>query len=391
MKRYFKFILLFVLVAALPGCHGVEPDPDPTPAPTPQPPVVVTYSVKDVKDMTLREKVGQLFIIRPEALASDGKTTVSGTARNFFSNYPCGGFCLYAQNITDPNQLSAFNSALHGLGNYPLLAIDEEGGTVARIAKNAAFGVPKFESMYAIGSTGNSKEAYNAGSTIGSYLFNYDFDVDFAPVADVFSNPNNTVIGKRSFSSDPQVAASMSSQFLLGLRSCKVEGCLKHFPGHGDTETDTHYGYAESLKTWEQMQDCEMIPFKKGIENGARLIMTAHISVPNVTGDSTPSTLSKKVLTELLRGELGFKGIIVTDGIEMGAIANQYDVVDACVLAIEAGADILLVPSSYAKAFDGVVAAVESGRIPEERLNESVDRILTLKRDILRSRGLLKQ
>lgn len=391
MNRYLRALLYAALAVFLAACHEVEPEPEPTPSPVPPQPVVLTYSVKEVKDLSTREKVGQLFVIRPEALGSDAKTALSAGAKAFFDKYPCGGFCLYAANITDPAQLASFNTALHGLANYPLLAIDEEGGSVARIAKNAAFGVRKYDSMYAIGSSGNVNEAYTAGTTIGGYLLEYSFDVDFAPVADVFSNPNNTVIGKRSFSSDPGVAAKMSTQFLLGLKNRKVEGCLKHFPGHGDTDTDTHTGYAESLKTWEQMKECEMIPFISGIENGARLIMSAHISVPNVTGDSTPSTLSKKVLTELLRGELGYKGIIVTDGIEMGAISNQYDVVDACVLALEAGADILLVPSSYAKAFDGVVAAVESGRIPMERLDESVGRILSLKRDILKNRGILKQ
>lgn len=331
--------------------------------------------------------------IRPETLEG---TTVPRTGfdakyKEKFDKYPVGGFTLFAANISSPGQTELFTDNLHAFANYPLLCIDEEGGTVARIARNALFGVIKYESMYSVGSTGNSVEAFMAGQNIGEYLYKYHFDVDFAPVADVFTNPNNKVIGKRAFSSDPNVAAEMSSQFLLGLKDKKVEGCLKHFPGHGDTDTDTHTGYAETLKSWNELLECEMIPFKKGIESGARVIMTAHVAAPNITGDSTPASLSQLMLTEKLRKELGYKGIIITDAIEMGAIAKNYSIGDACLLAIEAGVDILLLPLSLDEVFDTITKAVESGRITEKRIDESVERILQLKRDILKSRGQLAE
>lgn len=395
-NKHWSFLaisLAFMLVA----CGGnVDPDPvpepEPTPTPTPEPEEVV-YKIQDLSELTLKEKIGQMINIRPETLEGStvARTGFDTKYRALFEKYPVGGFTLFAANIVSPAQTEMFTNELHKFANYPLLCIDEEGGSVARIARNSLFGVIKYDSMYLVGSSGNSVEAFMAGQNIGEYLLKYNFDVDFAPVADVFTNPNNKVIGKRAFSSDPNVAAEMSSQFLLGLKKQKVEGCLKHFPGHGDTDTDTHTGYAETLKTWNELLDCEMIPFKKGIEAGARVIMTAHVATPNITGDTTPASLSPVMLTEKLRKELGYKGIIITDAIEMGAISKNYSVGEACLLAIEAGVDILLLPLTLEEVFTEITKAVESGRISEKRIDESVERILQLKRDILKSRNQLAQ
>ena len=169
-----------------------------------------------------------------------------------------------------------------------------------------------------------------------------------------------------------------------------MEGCLKHFPGHGDTQADTHYGYAESLKTWPEISDCEMVPFRKGIETGAQLIMTAHVCLPNVTGEVIPSTLSPLILKEKLRGELGFKGIIITDSMGMGAITQQFSPEEAAISALEAGCDIILDPADYVSAFEAVVSAVESGRLSMEQIDERVGRVLALKKRILQKRGQLK-
>ena len=361
--------------------------------PVPPKPEVSKYSVKPLSEMTLREKVGQLFNIRPEVLSpgTSGYVTKGTQAmKDAFKEYPCGGVTIFAGNITNPSQLKNLTSFLHDLDNYPLLCIDEEGGRVARIAKNSQFNVPKYQSMEAVGNTGDPANAYSVGDAIGTYLLSYGLDVDLAPVSDVNTNPLNVVIGDRAFGSDPQLVGSMVSEYLKGLKNSKVEGCLKHFPGHGDTSTDSHYGYAESLKTWPELVDCEMIPFRKGIEAGTKLIMTAHISLPNVTGGAVPSTLSPLILQEKLRGELGYKGIIITDSMGMGAITKEYSAGDAAVLALEAGVDILLDPEDFRAAFDAVVDAVEKGRISMSMLNEKVSRILELKKSILQSRGLLK-
>ncbi len=261
---------------------------------------------------------------------------------------------------------------------------------MARIANNNQFNVTKYASMAAVGATGDPKNGYEAGNNIGAYLALYGFDVDFAPVSDVNTNPDNVVIGDRAFGSSPQLVADFASQFLLGLQKNTVEGCLKHFPGHGDTKADTHYGYAESLKTWAEISSCEMIPFRKGIETGTQLIMTAHICLPNVTDESIPSTLSPMILQEKLRGELGYKGIIITDSMGMGAITQEYSPEEAAIRALEAGCDIILDPADYVSAFEAVVSAVESGRLTMAQIDERVSKVLALKKRILERRGQLK-
>ena len=244
-----------------------------------------------LQKMTLREKVGQLFYVRPECLdttihfnlvstvdnsADDIKKiklqAVNATMLGVNEKYPVGGIILYAHNIEDEAQLSAFIPQIRALKGSPLLCIDEEGGRVARIGNNENFQVEKFESMGAIGATGDAQNAYHCGNTIGTYLKKYGFDIDFAPVADVNTNPENIVIGARAFSDDPEVAAPMVVNYLQGLKDAGITGCIKHFPGHGDTKADTHFGYAQSLKTWEQMTGCEMITFKAGIQWGTQLI-----------------------------------------------------------------------------------------------------------------------
>ncbi len=354
--------------------------------PTPIPPDPVEQRLAE---MTLREKVGQLFIIRPEALRSDmgdmhdvvdnAMTQLTSDMTATDNAYPAGGIILFAHNILDPNQITTFTKQLHTLPDDPLLCIDEEGGRVARIGRNPAFDVPHFESMGAVGATGNPDEAQNAGTEIGSYLRYFGFDIDFAPVADVNTNPNNVVIGNRAFSDDPVVAAKMVVAFLTGLSNKRVVGCLKHFPGHGDTQADTHYGYAETQKTWNDLLNCEMVTFMAGIRAGAPFIMTAHIAAPNVTGNSDPATMSSVILKDKLRGELGFNGIIITDAMEMGAITRQYSNSQATVGAIKAGVDILLCPLNYKEAFDALVEAVQRGEITEARIDESVRRILRVK------------
>ena len=347
---------------------------------------------EQLQKMTLREKVGQLFFVRPEALDTTihwkayadlpafELQAVNDCMKGVNEKYPVGGIILYAWNIKDEAQLKQFMSQLKALNGQPLMCIDEEGGRVARIANNENFHVKKYESMSAIGATGDPKNAYECGNTIGTYLTHYGFDIDFAPVADVNTNPDNIVIGARSFSDNPAVAAPMVTNYLQGLKDAGITGCIKHFPGHGDTKADTHYGYARSMKTWDELKDCEMVTFKAGIAWGCQLIMTAHIGLPNVTGSDIPSTMSPIILQDKLREELGYQNIIITDGMEMGSITQQYSSGEAAVASILAGVDIVLGPKDFVKAFDAVIKAVENGTISEERINQSVRRILKLKK-----------
>ena len=391
MKQIKLWMISIILTSGF-GLVSCTNDDDPV-APTP-----VDEVEAQLQKMTLREKVGQMFYVRPECLdttihfnlpsgidesADDIREiklqAVNATMKGVNEKYPVGGIILYAHNIKDEAQLARFIPEIRALKGSPLLCIDEEGGRVARIANNDNFNEKKYESMGAIGATGDPQNAYECGNTIGTYLRRYGFDIDFAPVADVNTNPENIVIGQRAFSDDPAVAAPMVTNYLQGLKDAGVTGCIKHFPGHGDTKSDTHYGYAQSMKTWDEMLGCEMTTFKAGIAWGCQLIMTAHIAAPNVTGSDVPSTMSPVILQDKLRGELGYQNIIITDAMEMGAITQQYNCAEATVGCIQAGVDIVLGPQNFVQAFDAVIAAVNNGTITEERINQSVRRILKLK------------
>lgn len=345
-----------------------------------------------LKNMTLKEKIGQMFYVRLESLDTTihWKTyadlqenpmhDLNKTIRDVNAKYPIGGLILYAWNIKDKPQLAKLISDIRALNGKPLLCIDEEGERIARIAKNENFDVEVIGPMADIGKTGDPKNAYHAGNVIGTYLTKYGFDIDFAPVADVNTNPDNIIIGDRAFSDKPEVAAPMVVSYLQGLKDAGVTGCVKHFPGHGDTKTDTHFGYASTQKTWAEMLQCEMVTFKAGIDWGCQLIMTAHIGTPNVTGSDVPATMSSVILQDKLRGELGYQNIIITDGMEMGAITTQYSSEEAAVNSIKAGVDIVLGPKNFVPAFEAVLKAVEKGTITEERINQSVRRILKMKK-----------
>ena len=353
-----------------------------------------------ILDMTLEEKVGQLFIIRPDQLdatlscetvhssSAPGSGKLTDAMRETLRQYPAGGFALFKKNIRSPEQLRRFTAELRGACPVkPLMAIDEEGGMIARIAnaKDKAgkylFDVPRFESMEALGKTGDVRSARDAASAIGKYLGEYGFNMDFAPDADVNTNPDNIVIGNRAFGSDPELVARMAGGYLDGLHERGIAGSVKHFPGHGDTTADPHTGYVAIEKTWDELLKRELIPFVANLDK-ADSVMTAHITLKNVTTDGLPATLSKELVTGKLRGELGYGGVIVTDAMMMGAIVQSYPSGEAAVMALEAGNDILLLPWDYREAFNGVLAAVREGRISEARLDESVRRILNLKRGL---------
>lgn len=398
----FSSVWMLVLAGLLSGCNPPTPDP-PKPNPEPQDTTVIPdplFPPEDVvgdidsllETMSIREKVGQMFYVRPECLdttidmqgdyVSVRLQAVNEVMKKVSERYPVGGIILYAHNIQDGTQLTKFVREIRELPGSPLLCIDEEGGRVARIANNPNFNVPKFNSMAAIGASGDTTKAYNCGKSIGGYLHRYGIDINFAPVADVNTNPDNIVIGNRAFSDNPNVAAPMVRNYLQGMKEQGVTGCIKHFPGHGDTQNDTHYGYAQTMKTWDQMLGCEMIPFMAGINWGCRLVMTAHIACPNVTGSDVPSTMSSIILQDKLRGELGYNNLIITDAMEMGAITQQYSPEEASVGCIIAGVDLVLGPQQFTRAFNAVVKAVEDGTISEERIDESVRKILQLKKDI---------
>ena len=366
--------------------------------------LVFSLSAAEVADimqkMSLRDKICQLFVISPEYLNPQllqkerdlkkniGLTELTQSEKSYYKRFPAGGFVIFAKNIIEPEQLAHLTEQLHSLTSAhittpdispftkPLIFVDEEGGKVTRIANNNNFDVPVFDNMYTIN---DSAFARKVGESIGEYLQAYNIDIDFAPVADVNTNPENPVIGERAFSSNPVLAGKLAFAMYDGLASQSIGGCLKHYPGHGDTKTDTHLGYAETTKTWQQLLNCELLPFIYGINNSVSMIMTAHISAPAVTNDKTPASLSAYLIDQKLRTELHYDGLIITDSLSMKAITSNYSSGEAAVQAFLAGNDFLLLPEDYEQAFSSIYMALKHGLITESRLNESVERIIRYK------------
>lgn len=337
-----------------------------------------------LEEMTLEEKIAQLFVITPESLTGVGKVVHGGeTTKTAIQNYPVGGLIYFTQNIQSKEQfiqmIQQTQSFMQERAKMKaFIAIDEEGGTVARISGNPNTGVPALSSMNQIGASGDSNQAYEIGERIGEYLSEFQINLDFAPVADI-ANLQGSIMLERSFGTDAQLVGNMVAAQVKGFKEKNMICVLKHFPGLGYTMSDTHLGYVKTDRTKEEMQQCEFIPFEKGIEAGADIVMVGHVSAPNLTGDNTPSSLSQTVITDILRAELGFEGLVVTDALSMKGVSAYYTSDQAAIKALEAGVDILLMPQDFKTAYNGVLKAVKDGTITEERINQSVYRILKLK------------
>lgn len=340
-------------------------------------------------NMTAEEKVLQLFMITPEALTGYETVTRAGdSTKEAVLEYPVGGIIYFSGNLKEPEQVRTMlenTRQFYKEAGYPapFLGVDEEGGTVARIGRQSAFSAEQVEDMRSIGDGGDIQEAERVGRIIGSYLSELGFTLDFAPVADVLTNPENQVIGRRSFGSDPDLVADFAMAEAKGLEESGVWAVLKHYPGHGATLGDSHQGYAYTDKTLDELMEAELVPFQKGIQEGIRFIMAGHISVPSVIGEEVPCSLSSYMITDVLREKMGYDGIVVTDAMNMGAVCQRYDSAEAAVLALQAGVDLILMPEDFRSAYEGVLAAVETGELTENRIEESVRRILYVKNTVL--------
>lgn len=338
--------------------------------------------------MTLEQKVAQLFIVTPEALVEGvSQVTQAGDmTREGVTAHPVGGIVYFAQNLLDPEQtttmLANVKQFYADAGNAaPFIAVDEEGGTVVRVADNEAFGAQDVGDASALGSAGDTEAAKRAAEQIADYLMPLGFNLDFAPVADVVDPLRSDTMGLRSFSSDAAVAADMVRAEVEGFRDKKMLCCAKHFPGIGAAAGDSHEGAITIEATNEELETVDLVPFRAAIEAGVPMIMVGHVSLPNIVGDSTPAPLSSAVVQGMLRDSLGYTGIIVTDSLSMGAITDYYTPAEAAVAALKAGCDIPLMPERLDEAYQGVLSAVQEGELTEERLDESLTRILTAKQE----------
>lgn len=327
--------------------------------------------------MTLEEKVAQLFVVQPgtiDELCEDGVDPLT--------KYPVGGFLYMGYHIDNPDQTRAMladakQRSLDITGIPAFLCVDEEGGTVARVAGNPAFGIDDVGDMQAIGETGDVSAARNAAEYIGSYLADLGFNVDFAPVADLADGGDS--MAWRSFGTNVDLTSDMVKAQVEGFTQTGMLCSVKHFPGIGGIEEDSHETGIFNHHTLDELRATTLKPFAAGIEAGAPFVMVGHLSTPEATGDDTPASLSRKWLTDVLREEMGFEGITITDSLGMGAVYDRYSQSEVGVLAILAGADMLLNPPDFEAMYQGILDAVESGDLPEDRIDESVRRILRVK------------
>lgn len=332
-----------------------------------------------ISEMTLEEKVAGLFIVTPESITGVETAVQAGDGtKKALEQYPVGGLIYFTKNIKSEDQIKKMVENSVSYCKFPMfIAVDEEGGDVSRLAEGLK--LDNVGDMADIGSTGDTTKAYEAMKTVGTYMSSYGFNLNFAPVADVLTNGDNTSIGDRSFGSDTTVVSGMVTSAMNGLEEAGVTACIKHFPGLGDASEDTHNGLTVIDKSLEELKQTELVPFIFAIENGANMIMVGHMSLPQVAGDNTPATMSKEVISDLLRSELGFNGVVITDAMNMGAITEYYSADEAAIRALKAGADMILMPEDFEAAYEGVIAAVKDGTISEDRINDSLKRVFRIK------------
>ncbi len=385
MKKLLLFLLV-IIISVTAGCKSIPVETVP-PENTQQHPEENLDKPEEppekdeIKELlaglSLAEKIGQMVIVGFDGTVPDAEL------KRMISDNHIGGLIFFGRNIKDGQQLLALVNDIteHNSSNsIPLfLAVDEEGGSVTRLPRDNI----RFPPASEIGGQDDPVLAFANGQAIGTKLTSYGFNLNFAPVLDILSNPENKVIGDRSFGAYPGLVARMGVATMSGLQSTGVVPVIKHFPGHGDTRADSHYQLPVVVLGREQLERFELVPFKEAISAGADAVMAAHIKYPELDESGLPATLSPAILGGLLRDDLGFNGVIITDDLEMGAITKHYSIKEAALQAVLAGADIILICHSAARqqdALDALHEAIDSGKLSVTRLDESVERIIRLKK-----------
>ena len=369
MKKLFCFLFVLLFIAS--GCNKEINTPN-------RESDKENRIEEQLKEMSLEEKIGQMLIVSYEG------TSVTEELFSLLNQVKPGGFILFSNNFSDYEQTQKLIADIKSTSEIPMfISIDQEGGRVQRIKNLSDQEITIIPPMYEIGLTRDEDFAYQVGKVIGEELRVFDINMDFAPVLDIYSNPNNTVIGDRSFGTTSDIVSTMAISLASGLQDTGVISVYKHFPGHGDTLEDSHDTLPIVTKTKEELMNFELIPFIQAIENGAEAIMVGHIAVPSITKDNTPATLSKVLIQDLLKDELGFQGLVITDGLNMKSLTNLYSQEEIYINAILAGVDILLMPEFSLNTIEIIKNAVLNGEISEERIDDAVTKILTLKHEKL--------
>lgn len=393
-----KWILLAAVIVTALAAAGIflyfrfiaQPSVDPPPYQAPaetaaseeaetQAPAESLSAIVDayIESMSEREKLCQLFIVTPEVLTGvDGVTLAGEQTKSSLESYPVGGIVYFADNLIDGDQTRTMIANSQSYSRTPLfIAVDEEGGIVARCAER--LGTTALENMFTYRSQGTAT-AYENAKTIASDIRGFGFNLDFAPVADVWTNPENTVIAERAYSDSYEEAAELVASAVRGFNENGVTATLKHFPGHGDTYEDSHDGLAYLAKTAEELKSGELLPFKSGIEAGAGMVMIGHLVVEDMDAEK-PATLSPVVVPTLLRQELGYDGVTVTDSMSMGAILENYGYDEIVKGFFDADIDMILCPDDLDSYLDAMENALSDGSITMAQIDAKLRRIITLK------------
>ncbi len=368
MKK--KFIILFIfIITILTGCSNNK-----------------KVSNKDFEKLSIEEKVNY----KMDNLSIDEKIAqmlivyyigdeYDENLSNIIKEVKPGGFILMSDNITTYDRTLNFVKGMQNDSDIPMIiSTDEEGGSVQRIKGIRDISVTDIPYMYYLGQTKDKNLAYKVGEIIANELRTIGVNLTYAPVMDIYSNPNNTVIGKRSFGSDPNTVYDMATSLKNGIEDNLVNTCIKHFPGHGDTETDSHFEIPIINKTLDELENSDLLPFIKSI-NDTNMIMVGHIALPKITNSSIPASLSKEIVTDLLKNKYNYKGLVITDALNMGSLTNNYSDKEIYTMAINAGVDLLLMPNGSKNAIKYIKEAIDDEEIDINTINESVRKILTYK------------
>lgn len=374
-KKFYVTVTLLLIFTLFIGCgldisKSKKPDIETKPEPE-----SVDSIAEQLDKLTLDEKIGQMLIFGIDGYDINESTKI------LIDKYKVGGFIIMGNNVQSSTQLRKLLNSLkvqNSKNSIPLfLSVDEEGGRVSRMPKE----FNNFPTNKAIGKINSKEFSYNVGSTIAEQISAFGFNMDFAPVLDINSNPKNPIIGDRSFGSNAEVVSNLGVDTMKGIQSRNVIPVIKHFPGHGDTSVDSHKGLPSVNNDLNRLESLEFIPFSKAIEEGADVVMIAHILLKKID-EKNPSSMSRTIITDILRDKLKFQGVVITDDMTMGAIMKNYKIGDAAIKSVNAGSDIVLVCHGYNNEIEVVKAlkkAVEDGGISQERIDESVYRILKLK------------
>lgn len=345
---------------------------------------------KDItKDMSLKQKIGQLFMVSVYSLDSSGsksQTKVTTAMKKTMKKYPVGGILLFSKNVESEKQLKKLTQDLQNASHVPLfIAADEEGGTVSRIASKLPDSVTQFPQAREIGETYTDQQIAKMGKEQSKRLKDLGINMNLAPVADVLSNEDNTEIGNRSFGSDAKEVASIVKTLVKSMQKQQISATLKHFPGSGDALGDTHRGAVETKQTIQELRKKEFLPFESGMDADADAVMVSHLILTNVTDEKEPCSLSERVISDILRDEMEYDGLILTDAMNMNSITDNYSSGEAAVKAVKAGVNIVVMPEDLGQAYKAVKSAVKNGRIKESVVDKAVRRIIytKLKRGVI--------